>query len=493
MRNNLIAFFFFVCGWNSISAQSLNTHPFLDETMISWRQFSVEETGVHKITKDFLSKLELPVQEIDPRTIRIFGRGGQMLPLKLSDAVETLHENALIVKGEEDGSFDDTDYILFMGYANDTWNQESETYLNLYHDTAQYYITYGTSFGKRALVLEGTDSPEKDAVAKAVYTAFLEEDKYNLGSLGRRWFGQRFSDEDEETFTIETPNVASGTQIDVAARVASNGSNTTSFRLTIGSDANAKSISGTSKTVVGSEPSTSFNQLRGMIHLPQNATESITAKLLYTSNGDLSANGYLDFLVAQYQRDLDGAGGSFMFSLASQDAAQQLVVASSSSETCIWELDSDDVHTPPAGATTFGSYVIVDEDSKFYLSTAYKTPTYRRSTRVLNPSSVLKNIMALPPTTYLLITSEAFRKEAELLVSHRKNVAGLSAQVVTVEEIYEAFSTGQQDIAAIRNFVRYLYFSQGKKLKYLCLFGDTSYDYKKRTAGLFDLFSKGQK
>ena len=173
MRNNLIAFFFFVCGWNSISAQSLNTHPFLDETMISWRQFSVEETGVHKITKDFLSKLELPVQEIDPRTIRIFGRGGQMLPLKLSDTVETLHENALIVKGEEDGSFDDTDYILFMGYANDTWNQESETYLNLYHDTAQYYITYGTSFGKRALVLEGTDSPEKDAVAKAVYLSLI--------------------------------------------------------------------------------------------------------------------------------------------------------------------------------------------------------------------------------------------------------------------------------------------------------------------------------
>jgi hypothetical protein len=30
--------------------------------------------------------------------------------------------------------------------------------------------------------------------------------------------------------------------------------------------------------------------------------------------------------------------------------------------------------------------------------------------------------------------------------------------------------------------VRYLYFSQGKKLKYLCLFGDTSYDYKKRYA-----------
>ena len=473
MPNNLVSFFFFVFGFNTISSQTFNTHPFLDETMFSWRQFSVEETGVHKITKDFLQKLELPVQEIDPRTIRIFGRGGQMLPLKLDDRIETLYENAVIVEGEEDGSFDDEDY--------DTWNEESETYLNLYHDTAQYYITYGTSFGKRALVLEGTDSPDADAVNNAVYTTFLEEDKHNLGSLGRRWFSQRFFDDQQESFTIETPNVASGTQIDVAARVASDGTETTSFSLTIGNDTNTKSISGISDSSVGSEPNTSFYQIRGMIHLPQNEAESITGKLSYASNGDLSAIGYLDFIIAQYKRDLDGAGGSFMFSLSSQDAAQQLALASASTETCIWELGGDVVHMPPAGATIFGSDVIVDEDSKFYLSTAYKTPTYRRSTRVLSPSSFLKDISTLPPITYLLITAEAFREEAESLVSHRKNVAGLSAKVVTVEEIYKAFSTGQQDIAAIRNFVRYLYFSQGKKLKYLCLFGDTSYDYKKRT------------
>ena len=404
-----------------------------------------------------------------------------MLPLKLDDRIETLYENAVIVEGEEDGSFDDEDYILFMAYANDTWNEESETYLNLYHDTAQYYITYGTSFGKRALVLEGTDSPDADAVNNAVYTTFLEEDKHNLGSLGRRWFSQRFFDDQQESFTIETPNVASGTQIDVAARVASDGTETTSFSLTIGNDTNTKSISGISDSSVGSEPNTSFYQIRGMIHLPQNEAESITGKLSYASNGDLSAIGYLDFIIAQYKRDLDGAGGSFMFSLSSQDAAQQLALASASTETCIWELGGDVVHMPPAGATIFGSDVIVDEDSKFYLSTAYKTPTYRRSTRVLSPSSFLKDISTLPPITYLLITAEAFREEAELLVSHRKNVAGLSAKVVTVEEIYKAFSTGQQDIAAIRNFVRYLYFSQGKKLKYLCLFGDTSYDYKKRT------------
>ena len=43
MQNNLVAFFFFVFGFNTISSQTLNTHPFLDETIVSWHQFSVEE------------------------------------------------------------------------------------------------------------------------------------------------------------------------------------------------------------------------------------------------------------------------------------------------------------------------------------------------------------------------------------------------------------------------------------------------------------------
>ncbi|MEC7568086.1 MAG: C25 family cysteine peptidase, partial [Bacteroidota bacterium] len=53
---------------------------------------------------------------------------------------------------------------------------------------------------------------------------------------------------------------------------------------------------------------------------------------------------------------------------------------------------------------------------------------------------------------------------------------------MTLSEIYDDFSAGNIDIVAIRNAIRYAYFnnSEENKPKFLCLFGDTSYDYKDR-------------
>ena len=48
---------------------------------------------------------------------------------------------------------------------------------------------------------------------------------------------------------------------------------------------------------------------------------------------------------------------------------------------------------------------------------------------------------------------------------------------MTLESIYLEFSSGMQDIAGIRNFVKYVYDNASdtnKRLKYLCMFGDAS-------------------
>jgi len=455
-------------------------HPFLDNTITSWHRFSVAETGVQKITKPFLKQLGIPVDDIDPKTLRIFGRGGHMLPLQNTSYIETLYENALWVVGEKDGSFDNDDYVLFMGYAGDTWNAESQTFLNMFHSTSVYYITYGTSFGKRILVEQGDEALSTNAVQTGIYQTAIEEDNYNIGSLGRRWFGVRFSDEQKETFTLQTPNVASGTTVDVIARVATATVTDTSFTFAVGAKSNTQSIGKVGSTSIASEPYTRYNGISGVIQLEVDAANEVTAELSYAANGDFSAYGYLDFVFAQYNRQLSATEKSFLFTLDALSGVQQLAITDVTPETSLWELNSDVVHTSPTDATRFEATVMVDTDAQFFLASEYKTPTLKRSTRKLFPSSFLAQLQSLPPTTYLLITTEAFKAEAERLISHRKNT-GEQAQLVTLEEIYEAFSTGQQDIAAIRNFVRYLYISQGKQLKYLCLFGDTSFDYKMRT------------
>jgi hypothetical protein len=59
----------------------------------------------------------------------------------------------------------------------------------------------------------------------------------------------------------------------------------------------------------------------------------------------------------------------------------------------------------------------------------------------------------------------------------------MSVRVVTLEKIYQEFASGKQDIAALRNCIKYVYWNASapdKRVKYVNLFGDASYDYKDR-------------
>ena len=84
---------------------------------------------------------------------------------------------------------------------------------------------------------------------------------------------------------------------------------------------------------------------------------------------------------------------------------------------------------------------------------------------------------------YLIITPQFLQNQAEQLADINREQNNLTVKVVTLESIYMEFSSGMQDIAGIRNFVKYVYdnaSSPNTRLKYLCLFGDASFDYKNR-------------
>jgi len=84
---------------------------------------------------------------------------------------------------------------------------------------------------------------------------------------------------------------------------------------------------------------------------------------------------------------------------------------------------------------------------------------------------------------YIIIAREDMQTEADRLVEINRNQYNLNVKVVTLNKIYNEFSSGNQDISAIRNFVKYVYDNASapeNRIKYLCLFGDASYDYKDR-------------
>jgi Peptidase family C25 len=130
-----------------------------------------------------------------------------------------------------------------------------------------------------------------------------------------------------------------------------------------------------------------------------------------------------------------------------------------------------------------------------YLSENQKI-SFGTDTKKLKEFIVFNNINFLEPISFqkinnqnlhnaevpdlVIVASEIIRKQANRLADFRREKDKLSVLVVSPQEIYHEFSSGKQDITAIRDFMKFLYERNPLKLKYLLLFGDASYDYKKR-------------
>ena len=116
-----------------------------------------------------------------------------MLPLANSIPYpEDIAENAIQIVGENDGVFNNEDYILFYAEGVDTFNTESQTNINLYDTKSYYYVTTQGSDGKR---IENMTIPTGTSTLNTTFFddyQFHELDLINIEKLGRQWFGESF-------------------------------------------------------------------------------------------------------------------------------------------------------------------------------------------------------------------------------------------------------------------------------------------------------------
>ncbi|WP_264536573.1 hypothetical protein [Flavobacterium sp. N1736] len=114
-----------------------------------WYRFYVEKSGVYRISKSFLQSLGFDAGKVDPRRIKIYGNGGKMLPLANNIYYpDDLTENGIQIIGEEDGTFNNDDYILFLCRRSEQLEHGNQTNINLYDTKSYYYITANGGDGK---------------------------------------------------------------------------------------------------------------------------------------------------------------------------------------------------------------------------------------------------------------------------------------------------------------------------------------------------------
>ena len=79
-----------------------------------WYKIHVTNDGIYKIDKQFLENCGINTSGLNPNSINIYGNGDGLLPVDNSlPRTDDLAKNAIFINGDTDGSFDDSDYILF--------------------------------------------------------------------------------------------------------------------------------------------------------------------------------------------------------------------------------------------------------------------------------------------------------------------------------------------------------------------------------------------
>lgn len=481
----------------SSGTSSFNRNAFSSQEVVnsvlssgSWRRFYVENSGIFKITKGFLEDIGVNT-DVDPRTIKIYGNGGAMLPMPNDEPYPIdLTENAIEFVGENDGVFNDGDYILFYaeGPTGNVDESRINTNINPYTNRSNYYVNFGGTYGRRIeTTVQPTENPDFTVDTFQDYK-FHEVDEFNIAKLGRRWFGDRFDIENVKTFTFNFPNVVTTVPAKLKVYVGAVSEVQTSMDIKVNAvDVATISPNGISDGILAT----------GSSHVSdiQLSSSEVRVNLDYNNNGNPSALGYLDYISVEATRELKYTGGQLRFknnSVVLTDGIVEYAMSNTSNVKEVWDITDKYNVTRISNSEQNPnlSFKAVSGSLKQYIAfnnQSFFEPLRDGNSFVRNQDikgTIFQNSQGeFQDIDYIIVTPNNMLSQAERLADINRQQYDLNVKVLTLGQIYNEFSSGNQDIGGIRNLVRYVYHNASapdKRLKYLCMFGDASFDYKNR-------------
>ncbi|MCM1067784.1 MAG: type IX secretion system sortase PorU [Muribaculaceae bacterium] len=159
---------------------------------------------------------------------------------------------------------------------------------------------------------------------------------------------------------------------------------------------------------------------------------------------------------------------------------QTFIIEDATDDTEVWNVTDPtnifryEVSYDDATASATGSFsnVSVKNSSRIF---AFRTSATHRSPRVVGTVQH-QNIHGLRTPDMLIVCNKSCRKAADELASIHRAAQGLDVQVVCQDEVFNEFSSGTRHPNAIRRLAKMFYDRDNSKLRYLTLFGHTTWD-----------------
>ncbi len=453
-----------------------------------WIKLAVKQTGIYKITySDFLT-LGINTNNLAINQISIFGNPAGMLPEANNlTKYDDLNELSIIVKDlNNNGFFDQNDYILFYGQSPVVWKYNStkglyEHQINYYADQTYYFLTTEAGIGIKKRI---SKQNEPTGIANIQINSFIDYAYYhkeleNLAKSGKIWVGEKYNSLIYNyNYPFNFPNLIPDSNFVLKYSLLATSPVSSNFIL---------NLNGNTKTIEFPilNPSYSGNLALNKIDYftLSNINSPVNLNINYNHPAS-SSNGWLNYLEVNAFRKLQFSGNQMSFRTTQGFGSGNIAEFNfSNSPNTITVLDV----TNPMNAR------FVDlKSTDFSLSFKISTDTLREFI-AYDESGFLKaeyagivqnqNLHGLAQQDYIIVANPLFIVDAQRLAQFHEQSNNLKVKVVTPDMIYNEFSTGLQDPMAIRNFMRMFYnraTDSSNMPKYLLLFGDASYDFKNR-------------
>jgi hypothetical protein len=468
---------------SSASKLESSAGVFANESVLNsgdWFKFQVSKSGVYKITYNDLKNLGLQ----NPEYVRIYGNGGRILPEVYSGNVpDDICEIPIVMMSGTDGIFNENDYIIFYAEGPVTWsyNYAQKTFSFKKHEFCEninYFITSAPG-GKRVAAFDPPTGDVSTQVNTFDGLGYHEENLNNLIQSGRTWYGEDFKMNSSYDFSFSFPGLVTTEAVKIEAEVLGRSESRNYFLF----EQNNQPIGSVPVNPVTGGTLSDYAIVSHFNNQFLSASDNITIRVSHDKNGQSGAEGWLSYISLFVRQDIAMHTDQFSFrdsrSLGTGNIALY-TISNANSNLQVWDIT--DLHnTKQIVLDNFSFKAKTDslhEYIAFYPGNTLLTPMFLEENhgKVTN-----QNLHAQNNIDLVIISHSNFLTQAQELADLHVQHDGLSTLVVTPEQIYNEFSSGNPDPAAIRNFMKKLYdnaASPDKLPKYLLLFGDGSYDNK---------------
>lgn len=456
----------------------------------TWYKIAVPARGVYKIDYSFLQSLGINPANVNPANIRIYGNGGTVLPEKVTNnQQDDLIENAIQVQSSGN-SFSAGDYILFYANGPILWSKDSArqsfTHTSNYYESQSYYfLNFDLGPGKRmgseaATATASFNVPDFDAYA------LIENDEVNLGEIGKVWWGNKMNTFNSTSY-IQNMSVDLGPvsgPLNISTMVGNiNSAGGNALHMSFNNSAVRTFMLGAApvdNALIAVAPGADIVQ-------PPAGNGPFPLQFRYQPAG--SGTAYVDYVRFNYHRQpvLQGKQLAFRnWQTAALPPGQNAsyTLQNASPDLKVWDITNPLSPVNLDGTVAGGAYTFTRAGGSLKEFIAFDISQTSAPVAVAGNPVPNQDLHGMDAIDFLIITPPAFQATAEDLAGFHRQKDGLKVAVVLLDQIYNEFSSGGQDIGGIRNFIRMFYQRARNNgtdmIKSVLFMGAASYDYKNR-------------